>query len=103
MYRIVARAFVLEERLPILDVPFGKAPAILLVLLVAVADRLAVIDRERRPAVLLVALVLIIADHDQCIDVSSGECLRHVPDAGARDVLALDQMLRRYDVGELGV
>ena len=103
MHRIVARAFVLEESLPVLDIPFGKAPAIFLVLLVAVADRLAVIDRERRPAVLLVALVLVIADHDQRIDIGAGKRLRHVLDAGARDVLACHQVLRRHHVGELGI
>src|SRR5215471_3297270 len=103
MHRIVARLLVLEESLPVLHVPFGKAPAIFLVLLVAVADGVAVIDREGRTAVLLVALVLIVADHDQHIELGTGVRLRHVLDRGARDVLARHQMLGRHHVGELGI
>src|SRR5215472_17175109 len=103
MHRIIARLLVLEESLPVLHIPFGKAPAIFLVLLVAVADGVAVIDREGWAAVLLVALVLIVADHDQRIDLGAGERLRHVLDRRAGDVLARDKVLGRYHVGELGV
>src|SRR5215813_9570164 len=93
MHRIVARLFVLEKSLPVLHVPFGKSPAILLVLLIAVADAVAVIDRKGRPAVLLVALVLVVADHDQRIELGAGERLCDVLDPGAGDVLARNQML----------
>ena len=46
-----------------------ESAAVVLVLLVAVADGVAVIDREGRAAVLLVALVLIVAHHDQRIEL----------------------------------
>ena len=103
MDRVVARALVLEERLPVLYVPFREAPAVFRMLLVAVADGVAVVDRERRTAVVLVALVLVVAHHDQSIDLGVGERLRHMLDRGARDVLARDEVLGRHHMGELGI
>ena len=73
MHRIVARAFVLEEGLAVLHVPFRKALAVFLVLLVVVADGVAVVDRERRPAILLVAFVLVVAHDDQRIEIGVGQ------------------------------
>jgi hypothetical protein len=103
MHRIIARRVVLEEPLPVLHVPVRIVLAIILVLLVAVANGVAVVDREGRAAVLLIALVLVVADYDQHVELGAGERLGDVPDAGTGDVLALDQMLRRHHVGKLGI
>ena len=103
MHRIVARPLVLEEGLPVLHVPFRIALLVGLVLLVAVADGVAVIDRKRRPAVLLVALILIVAHDDQRIERCSAQPLLQVCDGRARDVLAGDQMLGRHHVRKLRV
>jgi hypothetical protein len=58
--RIVARLVLLEERGAVLDVPVRQM-RIGLVLLVVVADGVAEIDREGGPAVLQIALVLVVA------------------------------------------
>ena len=103
MNRIVARAFILEEALAVLHVPLWEALAIFVVLLVRVADRVAVVDRESRAAVLLVALVLVVAQHDQRVDLGAGERLRQALDRAARDVLAGDEMFRRHHVRHLRI
>ena len=66
--RIGARLAVLEEALPVLDVPFRKTLVVLLVLLVAVEDGLAVIDRESRPRVFQIGFVLVVAHDDERIE-----------------------------------
>jgi hypothetical protein len=101
--RIVARPLILEEALPVLHVPFREAGAVVLVLLVAVADAVAVIDRERRPAVVLVAFVLIVAHHDQRVDFGFGQRLLQLLDGVAGDVLTGDEVLGRHHMGELGI
>ena len=88
--RIVARLAVLEEALPVLHVPFREALVVLLVLLVAVEDRIAVIDRKGRPAVLQIGFVLVVAHNDQRIELGAVERLaqtrpsRRAPCSGAR-------------------
>ena len=94
---------VLEEALAILDVPFRKAPAVLFVLLVRISDGVAVVDRERRPAVLLVALVLVVAHDHERIEIGSGEPLLHRLDGVARNVLTGDEIFRRDHVREFRV
>ena len=102
-HRIVARLLLLEERLAVLHVPFGEPLAVFLVLLVAVADRLAEIDREGRAAVFLVALVLVVAHHQQRIELRLVQGLGEAPGGGARLVLARHQLLRRRHGGELRI
>ena len=103
MHRIVARAVVLEERLAVLHVPFRKALAVFLVLLVRVADGVAVVDRERGTAVLLVAFVLVVTHDDQRIEIAVGEGLRHALDGVARDVLPGDEVRGRHQMRHLRV
>ena len=102
MDRIVARPFRLEEALAVLDVPVGIM-RIGRVLDVAVADGVAEIDRKSRPAVLAIAFVLVVAHHDQRIETRRAQGLADVPHRRAGDVLPRHQMLRRHDMGELGI
>ena len=79
--RIGARGVILEKALPVLDVPFRKTLMVLLVLLVAVEDGVAVIDREGRPGVFQIGFVLVVAHDDQCIELRAVE---RVADVGHR-------------------
>ena len=74
----------------------AMAVAVLLVLLVAVEDGVAVINRECRPAIFQIALVLVIAHHDERIEPGVVERLADMGDRGARLVLPRD------DFGGLG-
>ena len=103
MHGIVARAFVLEEALAVLHVPFGEALAVFLVLLVRIPDGVAVVDREGGAAILLVAFVLVVAHDDQRVEIAVGERLRHALDGVARDVLPGDEVRRRHQMRHLRV
>ena len=70
-----------------------------LVLLGFVADELAEIDREGRPAILQVALVLVVAKDDQCVERGGAEHLTQMLAGGPRTVLALHELGGRDHAG----
>ena len=99
---IIARRIGLEEGRTVLDVPLRQV-RIGRVLGVTVADGVAVIDREGRPAVFQIALVLVVAEYDQRIERGGADRLAQALHRGARDVLARDEVLRRDHVRELRI
>src|SRR5581483_3029935 len=64
---------------------------------------LAVVDRNRRPAVFQVALVLVVAEYDEGIELGGAQYLAQALRRRAGGILSGDQLLRRNHVGELWV
>ena len=101
--RIGARLTFLEKPLPVLHVPFRETLVVLLVLLVAVEDRVAIIDRKGRPRVFQIGLVLVVAHDDERIEPGAVECLAQMRHGGAHLVLPRHQLGRRDHLGHLRI
>src|SRR5260370_14025388 len=100
--RIVARLDGLEESGAVANVPVGQA-GVGAVLGVAVADGVAAVDRKSGPAVLQIAFVLVVAEHDESVEGRRVERVAQTARRGAGDVLAGNEIFQRHQMGELGI
>src|SRR5215471_7392496 len=66
-----------------------------------IADRLAVIDDERRHVVVVIEFLVVIADNDQSIELGTPQYLPEVSDPGLRFGMARGEPLRRQLDGDV--